>query len=47
MWAGPARLGPTHIRPAQSGLARPAPYTLCGLQTLARPAYSLARSPGG
>jgi len=47
MQAGPTRLGPTRIRPAQRGLARPAPHTLCGPKTLARPAYHLARGPSG
>jgi len=36
MRASPTRLGLARIRPAQRGLARPAPHTLCGLQTLAR-----------
>jgi len=44
---GPPRLGTPRIRPAQRGLARPAPHTLCGLKTLARPTYSLARGPAG
>jgi len=43
----PFRPGPhkARTRPAQRGLARPAPHTLCGLKTLARPAYFLARGP--
>jgi len=47
MRADPAYLGSAHIRPAQRGLARPAPtpYTLCGLQTLPCPAPHLARGP--
>jgi len=45
MRAGLARLGPARIRPVQHGLACPVPHTLCGLKTLARPAYSLARGP--
>jgi len=47
MRADSTRLGPTRIRLAQRGLARLAPHTLCGLKTLARPAYSLARRPAG
>jgi len=27
MWASPTRLGPTHIKPAQRGLARPAKHS--------------------
>jgi len=39
------RLGLTRIRLAHRGLARLAPYNLCGLQSLARPAHHLARCP--
>jgi len=38
----PTRLGPARIRPAHRGLARPAPYNLCGLQSLACPTPHLA-----
>jgi len=47
MGAYSARLSPARIRPAQRGLARPAPHTLCGLKTLAHPAYSLTCGPAG
>ena len=39
MRVGPVRLGLARIRPTQRGLARPASHTLCGLKTLARPAF--------
>jgi len=42
MRADLTRLGLTRMGPAQHGLAHCAPHTL-GLQTLVRPAYSLAR----
>jgi len=34
---GLTHLGLVRIRPAQRGLIRPTPHTLCGLQTLVHP----------
>jgi len=37
------RAGPSRIRPAHRGPARPAPHNLCGPHTLTHPTYTLAR----